>query len=62
MKDAVSLIDKHIHIKEINFKIVDFCFVPGSNHLYVKLKKSDSVCINYLYSDLLPYLIEQIKL
>ena len=62
MKDAVSLIDKHIHIKEINFKIVDFCFVPRSDHLYVKLKKSDSVCINYLYSDLLPYLIEQIKL
>ena len=62
MRDAVGLIGKTIQIKEINYIIKDFYFVPGTNYLYVGLQKSDYVTINYRYEDLLPYLIEQIKL
>lgn len=62
MRDAVGLIGKTIQIKEINYIIKDFYFVPGTNYLYVGLMKSDNVTVNYRYEDLLPYLIEQIKL
>ena len=62
MRDAVGLIGKRIQIKEINYIIKDFYFVPGTNYLYVGLMKSDYVTVNYRYEDLLPYLIEQIKL
>jgi len=62
MQDAVGLIGKTIQIKEINYIIKDFYFVPGTNYLYVGLMKSDYVTVNWKYEDLLPYLIEQIKL
>jgi hypothetical protein len=62
MRDAVGLIGKTVQIKEINYKIKDFYFVPGTNCLYVGLMKSDYVTVNWRYEDLLPYLIEQIKL
>jgi len=62
MRDAVGLIGKTIQIKEINYVIKDFYFVPGTNYLYVGLMKSDYVTVNWRYEDLLPYLIEQIKL
>ena len=62
MQDAVGLIGKTIQIKEINYIIKDFYFVPGTNYLYVGLMKSDYVTVNWEYEDLLPYLIEQIKL
>ena len=62
MQDAVGLIGKTIQIKEINYIIKDFYFVPGTNYLYVGLMKSDYVTVNWRYEDLLPYLIEQIKL
>jgi hypothetical protein len=61
MQDAVGLIGKQIQIKEINYRIKEFYFVPGTNYLYVGLK-SDYVTVNWKYEDLLPYLIEQIKL
>lgn len=62
MRDAVGLIGKTVQIKEINYVIKDFYFVPGTNYLYVGLMKSDYVTVNWRYEDLLPYLIEQIKL
>jgi len=62
MRDAVSLIDKPLQIKEVKYIISSVNFVPGTNNLYIGLTKSDNVTINYLYTDLLPFLIEQIKL
>ena len=62
MRDAVGLIGKMVQINELKYKIKDFYFVPGTNYLYVGLQKSDYVTVNYRYEDLLPYLIEQIKL
>ena len=58
MQDAVGLIGKRVQIKEINYTIKDFYFVPGTNYLYVGLMKSDYVTVNYRYEGLLPYLIE----
>jgi hypothetical protein len=62
MRDAVSLIGKPLQIKEVKYTISSVNFVPGTNKLYIGLAKSDGVMVNYLYSDLLPFLIEQIKL
>jgi hypothetical protein len=62
MQDAVGLIGKTVQIDELNYRIKEFYFVPGTNHLYVGLQKSDYVTVNYRYKDLLPYLIKQIKL
>ena len=62
MQDAVGLIGKQIQIKEINYKIVEFWFVPGTNLLYVGLQKADKVVVNWRYEDLLPCLTEQIYL
>jgi hypothetical protein len=62
MRDAVSLIGKPLQIKEVKYIIISVDFVPGSNKLYIGLAKPDGVMVNYLYSDLLPFLIEQIKL
>jgi hypothetical protein len=62
MRDAVSLIGKPLQIKEVKYIINSVNFVPGNNKLYIGLVKSDGVIINHLYSDLLPFLIEQIKL
>jgi hypothetical protein len=62
MRDAVSLIGKSLQLQEVKFTISKLYFVPGVNKLYIGLTKSDSVTVNYLYEDLLPFLIEQIKL
>jgi hypothetical protein len=62
MRDAVSLIGKSLQLKEVKYTISSVNFVPGTNKLYIGLAKSDGVMINYSYSDLLPFLIEQIKL
>ena len=62
MQDAVGLIGKQIQINELNYRIKEFYFVPETNYLYVGLIKSDYVTVNWRYEDLLPYLIEQIKL
>jgi hypothetical protein len=62
MRDAVSLIGKPLQLKEVKYTISSVNFVPGTNKLYIGLAKSDGVMVNYSYSDLLPFLIEQIKL
>jgi hypothetical protein len=62
MRDAVSLIGKPLQLKEVKYIISSVNFVPGTNKLYIGLAKSDGVIINHLYEDLLPFLIEQIKL
>jgi hypothetical protein len=62
MQDAVGLIGKQIQINELNYRIKEFYFVPGTNYLYVGLMKSDYVTVNWRYEDLLPYLIKQVKL
>ena len=62
MRDAVGLIGKTVQIKEITYKIKDFYFVSSTNRLYVGLKQSGCGVVNYNYKDLLPYLIEQVKL
>jgi len=46
MQDAVGLIGKTVQIKEINYKIKDFYFMPETNYLYVGLMKSDYVTVN----------------
>ena len=62
MRDAVSLIGKTLQLKEVKYTISSVNFVPGTNNLYFGLTKFDGVTINYLHTDLLPFLIEQIKL
>ena len=62
MRDAVNLLDKFLQINEVKYKIKNIYFVPGLNKLYLGLQKPDQVVINYLYEDLLPFIIEQIKL
>jgi hypothetical protein len=62
MRDAVGLIGKTVQIKEITYKIKDFYFLPNTSILYVGLKQSGCGVVNYNYKDLLPYLIEQVKL
>ena len=62
MQDAVGLIGKTIQIKEITYKIKNFHFVPSTNRLYVGLEQPGFGVLNYNYQDLLPYLVEQIKL
>lgn len=62
MRDAVSLIGKPLQLKEMKYTISSVNFVPGTNKLYIGLTKSDGVIVNHLYEDLLPFLIEQIKL
>jgi hypothetical protein len=62
MRDAVGLIGKTLKIKEIKYKIKDFYFLPNTNILYVGLKQSRYTVVNYDYKDLLPYLVEQVKL
>ena len=62
MQDAVCLIGKIVRIKEIDYIIKDFYFLPGTNYLYVGLTPNYKVTVNWKYEDLLPYLIEQIKL
>ena len=62
MQDAVGLIGKTVKIKEITYIIKDFYFVPSTNRLYVGLEYSGIGVLNYNYKDLLPYLVEQIKL
>lgn len=62
MQDAVGLIGKQVQIDELNYKIVDFYFVPGTNLLYVGLQKEKYHTVNWRYEDLLPYLTQQIKL
>jgi hypothetical protein len=62
MRDAVSLIGKSLQIKEVKYTISSVNFVPVTNKLYIGLTKSDGITVNYSYTDLLPFLIEQIKL
>jgi len=62
MRDAVSLIGKTLQLQEVKYTINSVNFIPGANKLYIGLIKSDGVTTNYLYTDLLPFLIEQIKL
>ncbi len=62
MQDAVGLIGKTVQIKEITYKIKNFYFVPSTNRLYVGLEYSGIGVLNYNYKDLLPYLVEQVKL
>jgi len=62
MRDAVGLIGKTVQIKETTYKIKSFYFVPSTNRLYVGLEYSGFGVLNYDYKDLLPYLVEQIKL
>jgi hypothetical protein len=62
MRDAVGLIGKTVQIKEITYKIKNFYFVPSTNRLYVGLEYSGIGVLNYNYKDLLPYLVEQVKL
>jgi hypothetical protein len=62
MRDAVSLIGKSLQIKEVKYTISSVNFVPVTNKLYIGLTKSDGITVNYPYTDLLPFLIEQIKL
>jgi hypothetical protein len=62
MRDAVSLIGESLQIKEVKYTISKLYFIPGVNKLYIGLTKSDGVTVNYPYLDLLPFLIEQIKL
>ena len=62
MQDAVGLIGKTVRIKEIDYTIKGFYFVPGTNYLYVGLTFGETTTVNWKYENLLPYLIEQIKL
>ncbi len=63
MRDAVSLIGKPLQMKEIKYEIKNVFFIPGNpKNLYIGLRKPDNVVVNYRFDDLLPYLIEQIKL
>ena len=62
MQDAVGLIGKQIQINEVNYKIIEFWFVPGTNLLYVGLQNPDKCFVNWRYENLLPYLTQQIKL
>ena len=62
MRDAVGLIGKTVQIKEITYKIKDFYFLPNTSILYVGLEYSGIGVLNYNYKDLLPYLVEQMKL
>jgi len=62
MQDAVGLIGKIVQIKEVNYTIKDLYFVPGTNYLYVGLTPDGKITVNWKYENLLPYLIEQIKL
>ena len=63
MRDAVSLIDKPISINECNYTIKDFYFVPHSKILYVKLHETTkNITVNYRYTDIHYYIVEQIKL
>jgi len=62
MRDAVSLIGKSLQLQEVKYTINSVNFVPVTNKLYIGLTKFDGITINYLYEDLLPFLIEQIKL
>jgi hypothetical protein len=62
MRDAVNLIDNFLQLKEVKYKIKKIYFVPESSKLYLGLQKSDGIIINYQYEDLLPFIIEQIKL
>lgn len=63
MRDAVSLIGIKLQIKEMNYEIKEVFFIPDNpTILYLGLRKPDNVTVNYRLDDLLPYLIEQIKL
>ena len=62
MRDAVNLIDMSLQIKEVKYKIKEIYFLPETSKLYLGLQKPDKVIINYQYEDLLPFIIEQIKL
>ena len=62
MQDAVGLIGTVVQIKEVNYIIKEFYFVPGTNYLYVGLTHDEITTVNWSYENLLPYLIEQIKL
>jgi len=64
MRDAVSLISKHVVLSDDRlYKIEDFYFVPGNDDLYVKLKCTKSqLWLNYPLSNLLPILKDQISL
>jgi len=62
MRDAVNIIGKIILIKELNYLIEGIYFTPDSGELYIKLRKSDGVTVNYDLQYLLPFIKEQIKL
>jgi hypothetical protein len=62
MRDAVNLIDNFLQLKEVKYKIKKIYFVPETSKLYLGLQKPDGIIINYQYEDLLPFIIEQIKL
>jgi len=62
MQDAVGLIGTVVQIKEVNYRIKEFYFVPGTNYLYVGLTYDGITTVNWNYENLLPYLIEQVKL
>ena len=66
MQDAVSLIGKKIIVKEEIHEVVSVHFVPQAvndqHWIYFGLKKPNLTVVNYSYNEILPYLVEQIKL
>jgi hypothetical protein len=67
MQDAVSLIGKKITIKETNYEITSVHFVPQAvspkHYYYFGCFNPKNKCtVNYSYEEILPYLVEQIKL
>ena len=62
MQDAVGLIGKMVQIDELNYKIKEFYFVPGTDRIYVGMATAGHTYINYPIEKLIPYLKDQIKL
>ncbi len=66
MKDAVSLIGKNIRYGGTTYIIDKIYFIPQAIHsrhnYYFGLKALNNTWLNVSYTELLPYLKEQIKL
>ncbi len=63
MRDAVSLVGKHVVINDTLFKIEDFYYVPGNQETFVKLyNDKGKYWLNYELSKLREFIEDQIKL
>jgi hypothetical protein len=64
MRGAVILEGQSIELSGKTFIISNFCFIPDSEEIYVKIyeKSKPGVTINYAFEKLLPFIKQQIKL